>query len=39
MFRKCNVDVHFCLIDKYDTIAYYADHYNCVVLSNDSNFM
>ena len=38
MFKKCNVEVHFSIIDNDDTIAYYANYFNCIVLSQDKDF-
>ena len=38
MFRQCDVEVHYSIIDNDDTLAYYANYYNCIVLSNDKDF-
>lgn len=27
MFRECNIEIHFSVIDHNDTIAYYANYY------------
>ena len=39
MFKKCNVEVHYSIIDNDDTIAYYANYYHCIILSRDNDFL
>lgn len=38
MFKKFNVEVHYSIIDNDDTIAYYANYFNCILLSRDNDF-
>lgn len=38
MFKKCNIEVHYSVNDCDDTIAYYAYHNKCNILSADRDF-
>ena len=38
MFKKCEVKVHYSIIDNDDTIAYYANYYKCIILSQDKDY-
>jgi len=38
MFKKCNIEVHYSVNDCDDTIAYYAYHNKCNILSRDRDF-
>lgn len=37
-FQKCQVEVHYSVIDNDDTLATYAHQYGAIVMSNDKDF-